>query len=88
MGVSEVYADGVLQKLSMLSWRVGAVLSLNYGLLLGGRFVSERDDCLVVASDNRLHHAHYAKTQINPFIPFYRTPICDRQTETVTDTGP
>ena len=58
MGVSEVYADGVLQKLSMLSWRVGAVLSLNYGLLLRGRFVSERDDCLVVASDNRLHHAH------------------------------
>jgi len=34
VGVSEVYADGVLQKLSMLSWRVGAVLSLNYGLLL------------------------------------------------------
>ena len=31
--VSEVYADGVLQELSMLSWRVGAVLSLNYGLL-------------------------------------------------------
>ena len=58
MGVSEVYADGVLQELSVLSWRVGAVLSLNYGLLLRGRFVSERDDCLVVASENRLHHAH------------------------------
>jgi len=41
---------GVLQELSVLSWRVGAVQSLNYGLLLQWCLVSERD--LMVTSDN------------------------------------
>ena len=53
MGVSEVYADGVLQKLSMLSWRVGAVLSLNYGLLLRGFWrqlvLNDKRQCIVAA---------------------------------------
>ena len=49
-GLVKSMLAGVLQELSVLSWRVGAVQSLNYGLLLQWRLVSERD--LMVTSDN------------------------------------
>jgi len=49
-GLVKSMLAGVLQELSVLSWRVGAVQSLNYGLLLQWCLVSERD--LMVTSDN------------------------------------
>ena len=60
MGVAEVYAGRVLQKLSVLGRRVATVCPLYRGLRLPMTSVGERDDGLMGTSYDRRDYADCA----------------------------